>query len=209
MRYLVIAVLLAVVFVLGIIIGSNNSNDDLLEVQSLLQESELNTESYLIEQEMLGDMTAQSCELAKIRVDDLSAQLYKLGQLLNTEDPRNELGERNYNLLKRKFHLMQIKTYLLFYNLNQNCNMSSHIILYYFKQNDEDSIAQGRVLDRLVAQYDVNVFAVEYNFSSDLNFVESFYNVKRVPSIIIDYAQVYEGITEYADIEDYLSEENI
>lgn len=204
---LTVFILVLIVFVIGILLGNSISTSDVNDLQTLLQESELNTESYLIEQELIGVTSEQSCNLAEIRAEELSAQLYELGQKLNSENPKKELGQRKYNLLKRKFHLMQIKNYLLFYSLKQNCNLTSHIILYYYEQDDPKSLEQGSILDRLVSNYDINVFAVEYNYSSDLNFLETYYNVKKGPSIVIDYNTVMDGVVSYPQLEQMLTQD--
>lgn len=203
---LTVFILVLVVFVVGILIGSNIRRSEANDLQTLLQESELNTESYLIEQELIGGSSIAGCDLAMIRIQDLSSQLYELGQKLNSENPRKELGERNYNLLKRKFHLMQMRTYLLFYSIQENCNESTHTVLYYYKQNDLQSQEQGMVLDRAVENFDLNVFAIEYNYSQDLNFIEEYYNVTAAPAVVIDYGKALQGFQDYNTLQDYFKE---
>ena len=55
-------------------------------------------------------------------------------------------------------------------------------------------------MDSLVANYDIQVFAVEYNYSKELSFVEEYYNISNTPTLIIDYDSKMEGITTYDQI---------
>ena len=191
---------LCIVFVVGIIIGNLISNPETKEVNKVLKQSELSTESYLLEQELLADFD-QNCELAKTRLAALSGELWQLGKLLGTETAKQDLGESNYNFLKLKYHLMQIKTYLLHANLNKDCNFTTPIILFFYSQDDANSKEQGKILDVLVEDYNIHVFAVEAGYSKALEFLELFYEVSETPSLVLNYDIKKQGLTSYEAIE--------
>ena len=195
---------LCVVFVIGIIVGNVISNPEFKEVNNIIQQSELSTESYLLEQELLEGFD-QNCELAKIRLTALSGELWQLGKMLGSETAKMDLGETNYNFLKLKYHLMQVKTYLLFANLNRDCNFTMPVVLFFYSQNDDDSSSQGRILDDLVADYDIKVFAIEAGYSDKLEFLESFYGVDSTPFLVLNYDVKRQGLASYDDIKAGLS----
>src|SRR3989344_5046582 len=56
-----------------------------------------------------------------------------------------------------------------------DCGKVNNIVLFYFKKDDPLSAEQGRVLDDLVSQFSMHVFAVELNYSKELNFIEEYY----------------------------------
>lgn len=200
-QYFVSAVLLlVVVFSIGILVGRSFSNPELSEVNRFIKQSELITESYLLEQELLSGID-RSCELAQRRLSALSQELWHLGKLLGTDTAEKDLGENNYNFLKRKFHLMQIKTYLLYYTLRQDCQLTTPVVLYYFSQQDEKSREQGAILDKLVEAHDLKVFAVEHKYSEELRFLEDYYEIKKTPALVINYETVRQGLTPYGEIE--------
>ncbi|MBW3005148.1 hypothetical protein KY310_04935 [Candidatus Woesearchaeota archaeon] len=191
---------LCIVFVVGIIIGNLVSNPETKEVDKVLKQSELSTESYLLEQELLADFD-QNCELAKTRLAALSGELWQLGKLLGTETAKSDLGEANYNFLKLKYHLMQIKTYILYANLNKDCNFTTPIVLFLYSQDDENSKEQGKILDALVEEHNIHVFAVEAGYSKELEFLEMFYGVSETPFLVLNYDIKKPGLTPYQVIE--------
>lgn len=191
--------LFIIVFVIGIIVGRSISNPELSKITQVVKQSELTTESYVIEQELLADFE-KNCDLAKLRLAGLSDELWQLGKLLGTETAKQDLGEEQYHVLKQKFHLMQIKTYTLYHRLHQDCASNVPVILFYYQQNDNQSQEQGRILDQLVANFDVKVFAVEYNYSQELRFVEEYYKIMRTPSVVINFEVVREGMQSYEQL---------
>ena len=103
---------------------------------------------------------------------------------------------------------MQIKTYLLFYNLIQECDINSSVILYFYGDDAGLSQQQGYILDKIVEDYDTKVFAIEYNYSKEIHFLESYYNIKTTPSIVINYDKIIEGHADYETIKNELESQS-
>ena len=103
---------------------------------------------------------------------------------------------------------MQIKTYLLFYNLNQECNIKSPVILYFYGDDGGLSQQQGLILDKIVEDYDAKVFAIEYNYAKEIHFLELHYNIKTTPSMIINYDKLIEGHADYETIKNELENQS-
>jgi hypothetical protein len=203
-RLIQIMLLVLIVFIIGIIIGKNISSSDLDELSRQMRESELNTESFLVEQQLFG-MAEDNCEIFNSRIVDLARDLDKIGTLLTTGDPINDLGKENYFYMKKKYHLMQVRFYLLYKQVKETCNVSKHMILYFYSIDHPESKEQGYVLDELVQEYPVIVLAIEYNFTRDLDFLQSSYRIEDTPSMVIDYDTTYQGLTGYEMLEDYLN----
>jgi hypothetical protein len=193
--------LLAIVFVIGILIGRHFGSSRVDEITKFIQDNELNTESYLIEQEMIDDFEQGNCEIANARISGLGADLWELGKSLSPEDSEQRLGKENYHFMKRRYHLMQIRTYILLHQLKQNCNNTDNIVLFYFSRDDENSEEQGKILDSIVSEYGIHVFAVEYNYSKELSFLEEYYSIESTPSLIVDYDFQKSGLVSYEEIE--------
>ncbi|MEM2916111.1 MAG: hypothetical protein QXT19_02020 [Candidatus Woesearchaeota archaeon] len=204
--YISMILLLILVFATGIIVGRSVSNPELSEVNKFIKQSELATESYLIEQELFAGME-KNCDLAKLRLSALSRELWQLGKLLGSETAKEDLGMANYDFLKRKFHLMQIKTYTLYHRLSQDCAVDVPVILFYYSQNDSKSLEQGAILDKLVSGFDVTVFAIEYNYSPELRFLEDYYEISTTPSIVVNFDIVRKGLTPYEELVALVREE--
>jgi hypothetical protein len=194
--FVLVVLLLVLVFSIGIIVGRSLSNPELSDVNTFIKQSELTTESYLIEQELLAGLE-KNCDLAQLRLAGLSDELWQLGKLLGTETAQQDLGEANYDFLKRKFHLMQIKTYTLYHRLRQDCAVDIPVVLFYYSRQDPQSQEQGVFLDRLAREQDVKVFAIEYNYSPELRFLEEYYDIEQTPSVVANFERVRRGLTQY------------
>jgi len=193
-QLLIILLLVCVIFVVGVIVGNAWRSGSSSEISKILRQSELSAESFLIEQELFESFET-NCELAKKRLSSLSDELWKLGKVLGGPEARKELGESDYDMLKRKYHLMQIRTYVLYKKLQEDCHGQINVILFYFRQEDQDSAEQGKILDILVEKYGLNVFAVEYKYSKELEFLEDYYEIAETPSIIVNFDNKLVGVS--------------
>jgi len=199
--FFAVAVLgICIAFVLGTLLGWGLSTQKLSDATKILKNTELNTESLLLEQDLVKTLGQRSCGVAQQRINELGNQLYGLGNLLGSETSRADLGA-NYDVLKRQFHLLQIRTYTLNFKLQQECNESSPVVLFYYAKNNTESLEQGKVLDDLVKYYDVRVYAIEYNYSQDLRFLEEYYNISQAPAVVVNYNAVFQGLMKSEFIE--------
>ena len=197
-----------IVFIAGSFFGFAITNNNLDETASLLRQSELNTESYVIEQELIANFDESNCNLGQLRIKQHSEELYRIGKRLEGENAKQQLGEYNYHFLKQKFHLLQIRTYTLYKKLYEQCNLHEHIILFYFNQNDDASAQQGEILDELVAEYPFVVFAIEYDYSKEISFLQQYYGITRAPSLIIDFDHVFQGKQDRHSLTSYLEKDH-
>ena len=204
-RFTSILLLLIIVFILGIIVGNNLSTTQVSEIDKFLRQSELSTESYLLEQRLFEGLD-RNCDLEKIRLTDLSQELWHLGKLLESETDQEDLGKAKYDFLKNKYHLMQIRTFLLYERLNKGCEEQSHVILFYYSKRDPASQEQGTILDGIVEKQDVTVFAVEFDYASELKFVEDYYEITETPTLIINFNTKKVGLTQAEEIEDIIAQ---
>ena len=185
--------LVCVVFSIGIILGNAWSTSRSSEVSKVIQQSELDAESFLVEQELFESFET-NCDLASKRLGSLSDELWKLGKVLGATDAKEKLGADDYNVLKRKYHLMQIRTYVLDKKLQANCGSTTNVILFYFKHDDPASEQQGKILDELVSQYNMHVFAIEYHYSKELEFIEDYYEITGAPTLVVNFDHVLNGL---------------
>ncbi|HDD70924.1 MAG TPA: hypothetical protein ENF94_02045 [Candidatus Woesearchaeota archaeon] len=194
-RFFVFVLLSAFIFLLGFGLGNHFA---LLDggINKILKESELNAESFLVEQQ-LSETLGSNCVFSQERLSALSEQLWDLGKMLDKESARKDLGEKWYDLLKRKFHLMQIKTYVLYKKLEQNCGKDFDVILFYFKRDNPDSKQQGEILDRIVDDFGAKVFAVEFGYAPELRFLEQYYGIDSAPALVINFDKKLEGLQSY------------
>jgi hypothetical protein len=193
-QLLIILLLVCVVFVVGVLVGYGWHSGGASGFSKVLRQSELSAESFFIEQDLFKSFET-NCELANKRLSSLSEELWNLGKVLGGPEARTELGE-DYDFLKRKYHLMQIRTYVLYKKLQEDCQGQIDVVLFYFKQNDPLSEQQGKILDALVEKYDLNVFAIEYNYSKELEFLEDYYEITGAPVLVVNFDNKLVGVSD-------------
>lgn len=197
-------VVILFVFISGIFLGRSLSKLELEKFSEFIKKNELDTESYLVEQELLT-FEKNNCEFAQERISALSNELVSIGNQLTDPDAKTQLTPENFQFLKIRYHLMQIRTYILFKKLIDSCSIKPNIILYYYGFNDTDSAKQGPILDDIVESFDAKVFAIEFNYSNDLQFLESYYNITSTPTTVINYNIINRGLADFDIIENQLS----
>ncbi len=204
--FFTISIMIIVVFVTGLLLGRHLERSQESEISNFLKENELITESYLIEQDLIRVSKEKGCDLAKKRIDVLSNQLGVIGQRLSVENSENILGKTDYNFLKRRYHLMQIRIYLMYQQIKDRCGLDRDIILFYYGNDNGVSKEQGEILDDLVKKEQSIVFAVEYNYSKELNFLEYYYNVTSTPVLVLNYNVTLDNLSSYETILGILTE---
>ena len=83
-RPFIIFIALVIVFTAGLLYGKSSSGEN--ELATLLQQSELSTESYILEQDLLINLDGSACNLAKMRIQQESDELYYIGKRLDASN---------------------------------------------------------------------------------------------------------------------------
>ena len=194
------------VFFSGLLLGLSVDDTRLSDLVTDLNKNELNRESYLVEQDFISSFGGDACELSNTRVEVLSNELGSLGRLLTKYESKGTLRSSEYDYLKSRYFLLEIKTYTLLNNLKQKCGYNFNTILFFYDINDQSSLNQGYVLDSLVQnQKSVHVFSFDRNFNEPaLETLKSHYNVIGSPSLVINDGLVEERLMGIEELKSLL-----
>jgi hypothetical protein len=164
-----------------------------------INQNELNTESYSVEKDFLTTFGGDKCSLSSPRVIALSEELGKIGRLLTKYESSNVIEKSEFNYLKRRYFLLEIKAYALFTSLKKECNYNYTTILFFYDSNNDFSARQGYVLDALVnINPDTNIFSFDRAFTGDptLETVKIHYNITTSPTLVINGKMKQEGLID-------------
>jgi len=197
-------ILTTVIFIVGVLVGYGVDRLRTGDVLDTLQASELDAQSYQIEQEFFNTFGEYNCGQGSKRLTELAYTLGELGYYLVSFEKRHVFKQRDYDYLLRKYFLMELRTYTLLTTLKRNCQTDDLIILYFFDPDDVMSERQGRVLDVLVEEYDqLSVFSINNQYHGDVlvDSVKLHYNVTMTPTLIVNDHIRREGFIDKAELE--------
>lgn len=192
------------IFLLGFYVGKLFDSTRLINGDNIILDTQLDTDSFVTEKGFFDTFAVQDCPLLVNRMQKLGENLGEIGRTITKYDTRSLSDEREYNQLKRKYFLLELKAYTLRKEIADSCtNEDSNVILFFYNtQNNQESLNQGYALDSLVSNFNNTiVFSVDSEFEEPaLNSLKAYYNVTRMPTLILNYENKVEG---------YISEEDI
>lgn len=194
-RSFLIAILL---FVAGILLGLGIDFARTSDIVSDFRQSELDSESYIIEQNFIDVFGGDKCSQSEQRLTQLSEELVKIGAYLIDYESKNIVKQKDYDYYLRKYFLSEIKTYTYFTQVKKECNMDKDLILFFFKVDEQESANQGDVLDVIVNQNkEVSVFSINVDYEDDpvIESVKSKYQITDTPTLIINDNIKKQGLT--------------
>lgn len=203
-------ILTILIFGAGLLLGAYLDNLRSSNVYEDLRSNELDTESYLIEQSFWDTFEGDDCEFSEDRLNSISQELANLGQSLSSYEKKSLFEDNEYKYLARRYFLLEIKGYILFNQLKENCNIDNDVILYFYNPDDSESQRQGYVLDKIVEASNgtIDVFSINKNYEGDesINTLIVYYNVTIAPTIIVNGDVKKEGFISYPELEGILNE---
>jgi hypothetical protein len=195
------------IFGAGLLFGLYLDNLRSDEVYDELRTNELSTESYLVEQTFWDTFEMNDCELAEKRLNSISTELAELGMYLNSYEKKSLFKDQEFEYLAHRYFLLEIKGYILYNQLKDNCNLQNDVILYFYSPEDSSSEMQGYVLDRLVQKSNntIDIFSINKDFEGDpaIESLMIYYNVTISPTLVIN-EKIKEGYTSYAELQELI-----
>ncbi len=170
-------------------------------VFTMLEENELNTEAYFVEEEFAETFNADKCPSMRSRIYEIKREITKVAQDLSNYGSKSIFKKKDFDYLKRRYFLLELRFYNLINDLNEKCGSSYIPILFFYEIDDDLSTRQGYVLDDLsqTDEYKSRIitlsFDKDYEDEPSLEILLLKFNVTKAPTIIINNEIKDEGIT--------------
>lgn len=194
-----------VLFCAGLFLGFSVDKLRESEISNNIVRSELDAQSYFLEQQYLESFTNANCELFAKQVEILRNRNYETGrQLENWANAKYTFNKKDFGDVKRRYFIQEGQLLLLVENLRQNCATDYNSILFFYKIGDGDSVKQGYVLDSIsLSRNDTLVLSFDKDFIEEpfVDLLLSTYGVEKTPTIIVNGKRKFEGLTSRAQIE--------
>ncbi|MBI4016713.1 MAG: hypothetical protein HY363_03395 [Candidatus Aenigmarchaeota archaeon] len=189
--------LTVLIFITGMLLNYYFDFFRIGQIEDVLVHHEIDTAAYRIEQDFVEETGGSYCIAMDRRIDDLKKEIRRVGSDLASYSSFSWFKKKDYDYLKRKYFLLQIKFYAVLKELSSKCDTPYVPILFFYKIDDVVSERQGFVLEDLSKEYSqVAVLALDKDYEDEplVKLLVMKYNITTAPSIIID-AVKKEGYT--------------
>lgn len=187
----------SLIFLLGIFFGQYISYYHLSELKQTQEKMLYEMTGYELAYSFLSER-----DICNTSFKDLIKERAELGQKLVSLEKKFGSENEEVKSLQERYHLYQIREYLFFKKLNQECESKVPLILYFYSNDCDMCLAQGRVLDALYNQdKSISIYAIDYEVDNPiLNSVKNVYNITTTPSLVI-HGKTYNRFLSFDELE--------
>ena len=208
-RHLLITsfIVATVIFLAGIALGWTLDNFRISAITTTLNQNELNTESFLLESQFIENFGGDYCTLLNVRIKDLRNNIVKTSDQLSTWGESKKFKESDFDYLKRKYFLLEIKFLFLLEDMTRTCGKSNDVILFFYKIDDSQSTRQGYALDELrLTRDDMIILSFDKNYADEplIGILLTKYGINSTPAVVINGQKVLTGYASAAQIGTFL-----
>jgi len=190
------------IFAIGILLNYALDFVRISTIADVMSQHELNTAAYLAEQDFIDSFGGNRCEIMNARIAQLKEEIKTVGADLGSYSAFSFFKKKDYDYLKRKYFLLELKFLSLIEQLNKECNRPYIPIIYFYQIDDDVSERQGFILADLSKDYEQQVIVLsidkDYNDEPLVKLLAAKYNITTAPTIIVDNEKkeglVYTGV---------------
>lgn len=199
-------IIAAAIFAGGILLGVFLDRYRVSDVINSIQESELDTESYTVEQMFAENFGGTNCDFLRSRLTDMSAKLSGIGHKLTLyESGTLPLQRSDYDYLKRRYFVLESHIYIYELRMKNACNDDRMLVLFFYRGGDDtESVKQGYALDELYRNYPGRVsthsFDIDFKNSTMTDLLEKYYNITGAPTIVINNNMTKRGFVSVGEL---------
>jgi len=183
-------ILTIVIFIAGILLNYGLDFIRLDAVNSVIAEHEISTDAYLAEALFSDIFDGDKCSVMNSRINNLKKEIGKVGTELSSYSRFSFFNRKDFDYLKRKYFLLELRFLSLIEQINKECNRPYIPILYFYEIDDYKSERMGFILEKISQGYEnsVVVLSIDKDYSDEplINMLTEKYNIVSAPVIIID-----------------------
>jgi len=208
-KYLLVSsfVIAILIFSSGLFVGYSLDTFKVNDILSATQQNELSTESYLTELQFIDVFGGNKCSLLVSRVDEIKTVLGETRTKL-AKYGVSFAKKQDFDYLKRKHVISQIRFMLLIEGLNTECGADYDTILFFYEIDQQSSSNQGYALDKLGGQNDKLVvlsFDLNYKDEALTDLLATKYDIESTPQIVINEKTLESGFVSEEELKNYLA----
>jgi len=195
-RYIFAFVITLLIFSLGFLLGIVTNDYKLSEIEKVYQKQSADLESLQFQYTFLNEhMPVEGNETCTVIEATLENNLRTLGgfqeriEFYKVNSNIVNLNDYEYNILKRKYIIANLRYWLLAEKNRQICNSDTVSVLYFYAQDCGECNNQGFILSQLKNIFGDNLLVFPIDASVDepmIDILRREYKIYSFPSIIIE-----------------------
>ncbi|MEM3154069.1 MAG: hypothetical protein QW165_00685 [Candidatus Woesearchaeota archaeon] len=178
------------IFTTGILINHVFDVFRISIIEDVMIAHEIDTEAYRVEQFFTETFGGEHCEIMVSRIADLKQEIRKVGEDLGSYSRFSFFRKKDYDYLKRKYFLLELRFLALIEKLNRECDKPYLPIIFFYEIDQDESERQGFILQDLSKDYEQQLIVLtldkDYKDEPLVNVLVKNYNVTESPTLIID-----------------------
>jgi hypothetical protein len=201
----------AAVFLVGLGMGYMFDTSRLNYLSGELQESTLETESFVVGQAYLDAVEERErfCSLMDDQIYETAEKTQELGTDLQNFGSAGMFRQGDYDYLESRYYLYEIRFMLMVERYREECDQDVVSIMYFFSDNIQ-SQRQGNVLTEFREANQGQVFVFSFDMESDntsaVNMIKQDHNVTATPTLVINQDRKLEGYTPQTELRQTVQE---
>ncbi len=197
-----------VIFVAGLYAGFILDSYRAGDADGFVSDTELDAESLVVENEFFDAFGPSDCSALNDRMDILGEKLLELGNTLARYDAKKIFKGNEYEQLRRRYFLLEIRAYTMRKQMEENCSgEASNVVLFFYNtKNNQESLNQGYALDYIAERYgDVVILSFDKDFDDPaLRGLMKFYEINSAPTLVINFKTKIEGYIPQYELREYM-----
>ena len=189
-------VLTIIIFAIGVLLNHAFDFFRISTIERVMQAHELDTEAYHVERLFTDVFGGEACDVMQTRISDLKKEINTVGNDLGSYSRFSFFKKKDFDYLKRKYFLLELKFFALIKRLNKECGDLYLPVVFFYEIDDDPSERQGFILEDLSKEYEQEVIVLtldkDYKDEPLVSLLASVYNVSTAPTLIIGEKK-YEG----------------
>src|SRR3990172_2671245 len=137
------------IFAVGILLNHAFDAFRISIIEDVMIAHEIDTEAYRVERFFTETFGEEQCEIMVARISDLKKEIRKVGEDLGSYSRFSFFRRKDYDYLKRKYFLLELRFLALIQKLNKDCDKPYLPIIFFYEIDQDESERQEFILQDL------------------------------------------------------------
>jgi len=178
------------IFTIGVLLNYGLDFVRISTIESVMSEHEVSTQAYLLETEFTDTFGGDKCAIMQDRITQLKEEVRQVGGDLSSYSRFSFFKKKDFDYLKRKYFLLEIRFLTLIDSVNKECGSPYVPILFFYEIDQDESERQGFILEEFskAREHQVVVLSLDKDYTDEplVQALVENYDAKKAPVLVID-----------------------